>query len=511
MALPVPKADLDTVRTATSWGVAESIDLLTTFGSPQAALAAVEAQRRTVTTFVAELVHTRRTPSSVPRWIRVFATRSLPGGRDRFAVEWRAARAEFEGSYRRLTHPAASSFAELRAAASTATALSPGLRAFYEMGWAYAKRTALVPRFESAWLQELRRDPAARLRPLAKSQVADVELQRFATVPLPAGNDLPAYVAESISQATEYLNASAHATIAVRPLLLYYAAVCLGRAVVAPHVRDIRVAYAAHGLQHVTAARVRNLADVTIATTVKKGLAHALVEGLESPAFPRAGVPVSVLECCRYIPELSELLDAYGPVPSHTTRILRWTDHTRGAALPGQGLLGIVVPVRWLEQKGIDVVSPGLDLRIRALLPHAFWALARDLAIAHNQPPIERVFSGALNESVLAYCNYAPTKDDQRRLYPLIHQGALDGSFFVVSGGGGRPPHPFLPLFLALYALGMLVRYKPLEWRAMLDAADSTTALIEQLLRVATEKLPILATEELLNVRVLGSSAAIPA
>ena len=80
--------------TATSWGVAESIDLLTTFGSPQAALAAVEAQRRTVTTFVAELVHTRRTPSSVPRWIRVFATRSLPGGRDRFAVEWRAARAD---------------------------------------------------------------------------------------------------------------------------------------------------------------------------------------------------------------------------------------------------------------------------------------------------------------------------------------------------------------------------------------------------------------------------------
>lgn len=492
------------LRDLTGWG-------LTAVGALRDELGSYEAAAQHYTHRQTQLAESRKRIRNdaarhrQPWWIRDFLERPITGQKEPIIREWLEARDVFRRELEKAMAPDIFDLEHLGDAVNRANAF-----AFDDVVWALASCTHVVPRFEGEWLPRLLRDPFERLRPLMRRDVAAAELQRQAVFSIPTGDERSTAIAESLAQAAEYAKAASTAALSVRPLLLFYCATALARAMVTPRVKDLKSKYGAHGLKGVIAFRgVRSLSDYSVRLTSIHGLAHALVRGLPGSGMLE-GDEWSLLELCRYVPELADVIDAYTVEGSRAARILRWSEHqTNGAGLPGTNHVGFAVRAKWLERMGVDLSLPDLDLVTS--LNHAFPSVFTPPTAGspfYNQPPFERTNSALLQEPIAAHLRFAPNRAAQLRLLPLIYQGASDGYFYLVKGGQGGAPHPFIPLFFILYGMSMLVRYKPIEWSAMLRAPDASSAVLEHVCNVAQSKLAILATEVLLNRRFLGSTSA---
>lgn len=513
---PMNMQVLQKLRELTGWGLRAAQDLLNACNDDQTQAQALYTYRKKqVDDAIQALNRVKRAPARGGWWIDEFVGRSPPVAslrtNDTVLEKWANIHGEYNRYLNELTSLTPASLSELNEAVNRLPNSGHEEQFFQALSWSYACRTHLIPRFEPGWLESLVKDPCERIRPLQRPGIAEIELRRQATYTVPNSDTRAIYLAEALRQAEQYLIAAQNVELSVRPLLLYYASTCFARAMLTPRFEDLQQKYGAHGLKGESTISVRSLSDYSVHITATQGLVHGLLDGLRGGQFdPRDG-PWSLLELCAYVPELSEVIEAYSPIKSRASRILRFEEyHPHGVKLPGIRHLGFVLTFEYLKRCGLDPAAANIHEKLREAFPHAFWALGRDIDFHGSGSPIERCASKKLDDHIIAYVHLANSADEQQRIYPLLHQGALDGEFYTVYAGKHAPPHPFIVLHTLLYGLSMLVRYKPVSWKEMLDAPDMSRALIEQLSRIALVKLPILATEELLSRRILGSLRAIP-
>lgn len=507
---------LQKLRELTGWGLRAAQDLLNAGNDdPTQAQELYTYPKKQVDDAIQALNRVKRAPARGGWWIDEFVRRSPPVAslrtNDSVLEKWANIYGEYNRYLNELTSLTPASLSELTEAVKRLPHSGHEEHFFQALSWSYACKTHLIPRFEPGWLESLVKDPFERLRPLQRPGIAEIELRRQASYNLPYLGNRATYMAEALRQAEQYLIAAQNVELTVRPLLLYYASTCLARAMLTPRFEHLQQQYGAHGLKGESATSVRSLSDYFVHITATQGLVHGLLDGLPGGQFDSKDGPWSLLELCAYIPELSEVMDAYSPIKSRTARILRFEEHhPHGVKLPGIRHLGFVLTFEYLKRYGLDPAAVNIHEKLREAFPQAFWALGRDMDFLNSGSPIERCNSKKLDDNIIAYIHLANGADEQQRIYPLLHQGALDGGFYTVYAEKHAPPHPFIVLHVLLYGLSMLVRYKPVDWKEMLDAPDISRALIEQLSRIALVKLPILATEELLSRRILGSLDAIP-
>jgi hypothetical protein len=440
-------------------------------------------------------------------WIRDFLSRSateLASHKDPLLKDWGKARADFDSFKTNRLHPSTDSYASFKGALEWANATDKKEASALGIGtWKDASSTHIVPVFEEGWLAALKEDPFQELRPLQRTGVAESVLQRQAVFELPATSDRAKYIAETLFQAEQYYTASQAVGLETKPLLLYYMTTALARAALTIRTESFIGRHGSHGLK--TDSIGTGLSGQQIIPT-QSGLFQALLNGLPGSAPHPLSGPWTLSTLCMLIPELSESLNTYTQDSSNCQRILNFSEHSQiGIGLSYLYHLTLVLPDSFLRKCGVtDRSNEGaLRSQLRTAFPGSFWSLGldRDVSTTH---------SDLLGEAIIGAHHCASSKDWQRRVYPLIHQGGLDGEWYVVYNSNSKPPHQLTVFYAALYALSMLVRYKPVVWSEMLSAPDTTRAIIDRLCRIAAQKIPILASEIILGKRILGSLARIP-
>jgi len=504
-------ASLQELRTLTGWGLTQSKELLSIAGGlPEAKKLFLDNQKRFLD-YVHDFKQARNHTRKGGWWISEFISRPPPNisaNGDPILKQWAVARKRFEDLYNKIANEDfPTSIEHLRSSINRQQSNGEAAENFQSLAWHFAANSHIVPRFEPDWLQMLKQDPFEKLRMLTNPATAELELDRCAVFPLTHKTDTAVYMAQSLRQAEQYFIAARSVEYTVRPLLLFYAATNLARAILSPRLSDFKSKYGAHGLKESKTSTVLSIADYSIVPTSTKGLFHAIDEGLPGshPVEPNIG-PWSLLDLCRLIPELADTLDSYEPQGSNCAKILDYNYHVEGYQnLPYNNHLGIVLRASYIIKCGLNPSDTALAEKIRLAFPSDFWVLG-----SSDQDSIRSGFAPELQEQMYAFISITNDKAWRRRIYPLIHQGALDGNFYVVYNNGKPRPHQFLILFTLLYGLSMLVRYKPVEWSTILASNSLSRALIEQILHIAAVKLPILATEELLSRRILGSLDTLP-
>jgi YaaC-like Protein len=440
-------------------------------------------------------------------WMKSFVAKPLPANankEDKVIAAWRSAKEEFEQKYGEFSSRSFRTLRELDNSAFKGDAFS----GFQNVTLGYALATHVIPHFEPDWLALLKEDPFAKLRPLTRPAVAEIELFRNAHFAVTKEDSRSKYIAEALTQAEQYLIAANSTNITIQPDLLYYAAANLAKAVLAPQISDLRSKYRSHGLGFHSNGKNRSLNDFFVSPS-GCGLFTALVNRLPgAPIEPKSG-PWSLLDLCSLVPDLAEIMDEYSMRRgSNCGKILKYDEHHQnGIRLDYTKHLTPVVTASYLERIGITQTSLENQptKKVKSKLPSHFWILANDEKIQH-------CYSARTGELIFAFTQTIGNWDraTQIRLYSLLHQGSLEGIYYVVYNRDKERPHPFVVLIALLYGLSMLARYNAEAWSKLLNSDGLSMAMIDRLIRVSFCLLPIYASEEILSRRILGSEKNIP-
>jgi hypothetical protein len=378
--------------------------------------------------------------------------------------------------------------------------------------WKLAWRSHRLPTFEPTWLPTLQADPFAELRPLKQETLAQRMLERHGRFELGAGLTQHArYVAEAIRQAEQLWLGAKAVDLTTSPLLAYYMATNLGRALLPGRLKGFQPGrHKSHGCQFHRSSATGGLDTMEVEMTSTIGLTHLLRDALPgAPPLPPDD-RWQLLDLLALIPELAQLMDEHAPRKSNCHALLKWADHMDYRSLEGMYPLGPILPRSYLARvAGID---PAFDLRvrlskevrkdavskIRKALPSCFWRHCR-------LEEVQGGLSSLMDDHVIAAQQFANDDWSRRRLIPLLYTGGLDGRWHVIWNRGAAAPNQTLVLLLVLYAFSMLVRYHAVDWRATLLSDDHSAALIDRFVQIALVKLPIIATELLLGRSILGS------
>lgn len=504
--------ELKELQALTGWGILAVKELLSKAGNVTDAKKLFLENQKPFQDYARDFGHAKKRPDKGGWWIADFVNR-VPSGViasvDPILRDWVRARQEFDKKFDEIANASfPQHIEELIKTVRVQQTYGVAEESFQELAWTFAIKTHIVPRFEPDWLQLLTQDPFDKLRILTNTSAAQSELERCAVFSMPNKADLSVYLSQSLRQAEQYLIAARSVEYTVRPLLLFYGATNLARAILTPRLANLKNQYGAHGLEGTTNTTVQTIADYFVTPTARQGLFHALDQGLPGnhSIEPQAG-PWSLLDLCRLIPELADTLDAYESRGSKCSMILDYDYHIANYGnLPYYNHLGMVFRRSYITKCGLNPSDPDFALKVRAAFPSDFWVLGTE----PDNPPLKAGFAPEFQEEMYAYLHKVENRIWRRRVYPLLHQGGLDGKFYLVYNDGKPRPHQFLILYALLYGLSMLVRYKPVEWSLILTSNGLSRALIEQVLRIAALKLPILATEELLGRRILGSMDNLP-
>jgi hypothetical protein len=494
-------------RTTTGWGLSDCKAALVEYGGLQKAeheyQQAISVLRNLSAAYKAAL----SSDYTKEWWNRDFMSRpsaELTSHQDPLLKKWGKERADFDAFTKERLAPPVNSFSLFKESLKWVKATA-GDEADY-LGWKlwkHASSTHIVPTFEQGWLAALKEDPFQELRPLQRTGVAESILRRYSIFENPVTNERAKYIAEALSQAEQYYIASNAVNLETKPLLLYYMTTALVRAVLTIRLEHFIGRHGSHGLKMDSVGS--GLAGQEV-TPTKAGLFQALQEGLPGDEIQPLSGPWSLSALCKFIPELSEMVGRHSLDFSNCQQILKYSEHHHvGMGMQYNHHLTLVLPDSFLRRCGVTerTDEDTFKKQLKLAFPGSFWSLGHDHGVSETR-------SSLLDEQILALVHCAHGAVWQRRIYPLLHQGGLDGEWYAIYNQNHRPPHQLSVFYAALYALSMLVRYKPVDWSGMLSAPDATRAIIDRLCRVAAQKVPILASELLLGCRILGSTARIP-
>jgi hypothetical protein len=386
--------------------------------------------------------------------------------------------------------------------------------------WHLATRAGSIPRFEPDWLAEIKNDPMCKLQmlksPDASRQVlietACFDIEKLETTEL---LERAKYMSESIAQAEQYLLAANNVQLRVRPLLLYYAATSLIRAMLVPRMQDLIGKYGSHGLEQdidhaAVTTPMTNFHRFRVRTT-NAGLFTALSIGFSERVIKPEEGPWSYMQLMTMIPELSDTLNQYTRIKGKCAKIANFHEHTE-TSRASNAYPHLAVSSSFLSARGFDpekmIASSAIFEYLKKEFPGCIDCY-RPLESAHD-PYLKRGQSFILNEEITSIVYHLRSRKSYRNLYPLLFDGGTDGNWYLIHNEGARPPHQLIVLLALLYGMSMLVRYKPIDWAGMISIDDGSRELIEETIKVCQVKLPALVTEEMLHRRVLGSLEKIP-
>lgn len=515
--------DLLRLRVATGWGIRECGPLLTEKGSLAAALDWHKHHVADAHETASGVTRTLDAARRWPWWISDFLAREtseLASWDDPPMQRWAEARKEIHDLAVQQRTPDIRTRAGLQKYLDLARQ-----RPFKSNLIGCALSTHLVPKHEVG-LEVLREDPFKHLRALKTPTGARLTLIRRSTFDVrPRIDKLTTYVAAYISQAESYFDAARHAQINVRPLLLSYGSACLARVVAATRLSDfLDGKYAHHGFSRVYSwPNPEGLGGYLLEASTQQGLYHAIEKAFPGGRLLASQGPWDLARLASLVPELSSVLNDYGPLRSRSQQNLGWADHvTPEGNQPGINRLTTILPFSYLAQCEIHIPScvplqpaSGTDINkaVIEVLKMRFPALFVDervLGRSGPEPPALQSRSRALGgDQVLVVQREAETRDLLSRVYPAVYSGTLDGEWHVVYNEDAEAPSQFLVLHTLLFALGMLVRYKAVEYDDLLRERDISRELIQRICDIAQTKLPILCTELLLRRYFLGAPVPI--
>ncbi len=380
--------------------------------------------------------------------------------------------------------------------------------------WNHAFLTHKIPKFEPNWLGQLSFDPFRQLRPAKEAKVAERLLEKNASFDFQSDKKRAKTVAASVEQAEQYYIASLSSDLSVKPLLVYYMVTNLCRAVLAFRIKRIFEKYGAHGLKRIDGKIRPTIRGFKLRPTATEGLFHAIYHGLPGGRINDTDGPWALLDVLKFVPELSSMLYECFGVCSNSHILLDYEQHeSNGVSLPYNHHVGPVLPFKYLEEHKI-LDKSHLDRqrheeaieRVISSFPGGDWSLSKSYAGEY----IHLCRSPSLNGVVVAAVRLCGDRHDQLRLFPLLYEGGIGGSWYVVFNRKRERPHQLAILYTIMYGLSMLVRYFPAEWKNLIANDDGTRAIIEEVTRIAQIKAPIIATEWMYSRRVLGSLDIVP-
>lgn len=389
-----------------------------------------------------------------------------------------------------------------------------------ESFWHLATRAGRIPRFEPDWLSEIKNSSMCKLQMLKSTDISKqiiIETANFEAEKLDVSELLSRskYMSESITQAEQYLIASDSVQLRARPLLLYYAATSLVRAMLVPKILDLVGRYGSHGLAQnadssITTMPMNSLHRFRV-TPAGSGLFTALVAAYDGRAMmPDAG-PWSYMDLMAMIPELTDTINQYTGIKGKCAKIVNFHEHTERLRA-SNSYPHFAVSSSFLKSAGFQTtqVSSASDLleRIKTIFP-GYIDYYRPRESFHD-PYWQEAHSSILNEPITMLCYHNRSRKNYRNLYPILFDGGIDGNWYLINNSSCRPPHQLNVLLALLYGMSMLVRYKPVDWSDMLSSNDGCREIIEETINICRIKLPALVTEEILHRRILGSLEKIP-
>ena len=508
--------DIIKLKHSTGLPLTDCRTLSKTFGTPEQAIDFVESKKAKAVESAQRVAKLQSSPRN--HWcIRDFLSREeseLRSSGIRELVFWADRLKSYSERLHRAISPDFSNLNNIYDSANAALNEREALKFIYGIVWNAAMATHVVPRWESTWLSRLMYDPFFALRPLVEPRNAEEALVKYAAFGRDGETGIRSkYLANNLQQAEQYLLACDSTSVDTKPLLMYYAANCLTRAILILRDRNLVGKYSSHGLHVVDNTRT-SLHQIQVEETAASGLYQAIISGLPGERLWGGRGPYTMIELCCHLPDLADTLVEYGIAASNCCRTVVYQEHSgSGAGLTMNFHLGPVLPGAFLRQIGVDIDTIAenheyelLAQQVVEKLPDVIWKPA---TIDFSEP-IQATYSGYLNDGIFALKQLAPSSHSQRRIFPVLYDGDLNGDWYVCYNGGlGRPNQ--LALWVAiLYGLSMMVRYKPVEWKALLDNNDGSRSVVEELMSIGRVKLPILATEYILRRRVLGNLDRLP-
>jgi len=507
--------DIKRIRSGTGLPLAECSTLLKDFNTPEKVIEFYK-ERRTLADECASRMRSTRARIQDDWWIKDFLCRpegELQGSGDPENGKWRNKLLEYFRKRKAAENNPANRISEIQDYISKYY-FDTEHNAEIEnrrMVWSNAFWTHRVPRFEPTWLSQLKEDPFGRLRTLREKNVSKRLLVRNATYsPGVDVEEKAKYISAAIKQSEEYYLAAARADSSIRPLLLYYMTTCIMRAVLSLRIPHLARKYRTHGLA-ITKGRKAALDTFSVEmTTTTEGLFHAIRNGLPGGPIGSLDVgPWTLLELCRYIPELKDTLKECLGLVSYTQENLIYEQHEPyGTTIPGRFHIGVTLPNNYFNFIGVKVGKKLMEAEklklakeIHAALPGVVWKIGD----SYRGDTIHNTYSPVLDDQVVALVRHADNRHEQLRAFPLLFEGGLDGLWYVVYNQKSLRPQQLALFTVALYGLSMLVRYRSMEWEEMMKLDDGSYTVIERLSRVALIKIPILATEWLFARKILGN------
>lgn len=267
--------------------------------------------------------------------------------------------------------------------------------------------------------------------------------------------ELQAYsISACIKQAEEYYSAAEQVGLSTEPLLQYYGALSLAKAICLssdPNTRLEHLNY--HGLKAPKpwqiAPQSNGIEDRS--AVIDEGVFRVLCSSIGEPEVPAKGANISLREILKVIPELSELYSRHYGESSNCIDKFNIQD-----------------------SNGIMVINfPG----------------AEQEQILRLFPEFGNGFTPILNQSkFLGFRSSAPLTAPLTFLRQV--EGAAGGRYLVRILENG-PALSFCLLFCALFILSDLVRYRPDFWMKVLDGFDTGSAtILEALTDLARRKMP---------------------
>lgn len=282
-----------------------------------------------------------------------------------------------------------------------------------------------------------------------------------------------AQIAACIKHSREYFETGEVTTLNTSPLLHYYGALSLAKAVILSTDRDYSLAsFKHHGLSMVPTSTDKNTAQTSIdemKVTVKKGVFSALCCCIQSPCI--AETEYTFREVLRVTPDMTDMYIRYYNEYSH------------------------VVPVATLyHEPGFSQFS-----LIARTLPDHFETVFPEIAqcterIGLDSSPMYT--ADELDESIDNHLNFVRSSSgDYSEMIKPLENGIYK---------------PFATMLLGLFILGSLVRYKPDIWIAdvVLDRIG-LRPVIETYLGICSTWLPIEALRLIHNIEYVFHSPGV--
>ena len=304
-------------------------------------------------------------------------------------------------------------------------------------------------------------------------------------------------------QAREYYSNAALAAMSVKPLLLYYGALSLGRGIIlANHPgRKEEALKPGHGLEPVgwqgrLQAGIKNVLDLEIRA--------------------RAGTFSELVEVCHNLRTMHKFMGPTDTVGSSGLQLGEVSFVSDGTLLSLDDLISRMPQVSGMyedvtERKGnvfsgcrIAAHSPGTHFAFPLVgIPDELLPLAENpqvsLGSSNQVAPGFRQSDDAEDCLIFSHPNKTE-RDVVERLFPVTHYKDGSSSMLVILDfPNGDKMVELLKLYLVSYCLGMLCRYYPSAWMALLRNAkgDFAQPLLIRALEAIEDELPEYALHQL--------------